>query len=81
MRSVFFSHPVNGTRARAAVVTPAHQSPLCVSLSLPRRLAHGEAKIDLAIIDDKDQPRVWFAIDAKTEDGWHPLTSLDVTGI
>jgi GntR family transcriptional regulator / MocR family aminotransferase len=24
-------------RARAAVVTPAHQSPLCVSLSLPRR--------------------------------------------
>ena len=24
---------------RAAVVTPAHQSPLCVSLSLPRRLA------------------------------------------
>ena len=26
-------------RARAAVVTPAHQSPLCVSLTLPRRLA------------------------------------------
>ncbi len=26
-------------RARAAVVTPAHQSPLCVSLSLARRLA------------------------------------------
>jgi GntR family transcriptional regulator/MocR family aminotransferase len=26
-------------RARAAVVTPAHQSPLCLSLSLPRRLA------------------------------------------
>src|SRR5690606_23292104 len=26
-------------RARAAVVTPAHQSPLSVSLSLPRRLA------------------------------------------
>lgn len=25
--------------ARAAVVTPAHQSPLCVSLTLPRRLA------------------------------------------
>jgi GntR family transcriptional regulator/MocR family aminotransferase len=25
-------------RARAAVVTPAHQSPLCMSLSLPRRL-------------------------------------------
>jgi GntR family transcriptional regulator / MocR family aminotransferase len=27
------------SRARAAVVTPAHQSPFCVSLSLPRRLA------------------------------------------
>ena len=27
------------SRARAAVVTPAHHSPLCVSLSLPRRLA------------------------------------------
>jgi GntR family transcriptional regulator/MocR family aminotransferase len=26
-------------KARAAVVTPAHQSPLCVSLCLPRRLA------------------------------------------
>ena len=26
-------------QARAAVVTPAHQSPLCVTLSLPRRLA------------------------------------------
>jgi GntR family transcriptional regulator/MocR family aminotransferase len=26
-------------RARAAVVTPAHQSPLCVSLTLPRRMA------------------------------------------
>lgn len=27
-----------GEPARAAVITPAHQSPLCVSLSLPRRL-------------------------------------------
>lgn len=27
------------SNARAVVVTPAHQSPLCVSLSLPRRLA------------------------------------------
>ncbi|ANN68264.1 PLP-dependent aminotransferase family protein [Bordetella bronchialis] len=26
-------------RARAAVVTPSHQSPLCVTLALPRRLA------------------------------------------
>jgi GntR family transcriptional regulator/MocR family aminotransferase len=34
------AHGVAGApRARAAIVTPAHQSPLCVSLSLPRRLA------------------------------------------
>ena len=34
------SHGVaSAPRAKAAVVTPAHQSPLCVSLSLPRRLA------------------------------------------
>jgi GntR family transcriptional regulator/MocR family aminotransferase len=43
--------------ARASVVTPAHQSPLCVTLSLPRRLAlldwaaHNEAWI---IEDDYD---------------------------
>lgn len=29
----------HAARARAAVVTPAHQSPSCVALSLPRRLA------------------------------------------
>jgi GntR family transcriptional regulator/MocR family aminotransferase len=41
-------------RARAAVVTPAHQSPLCVSLSLPRRLALLEwaARSNAWIIED-----------------------------
>jgi GntR family transcriptional regulator/MocR family aminotransferase len=41
-------------RARAAVVTPAHQSPLCVSLSLPRRLALLEwaARTNAWIIED-----------------------------
>ena len=40
--------------ARAAVVTPAHQSPLCVSLSLPRRLAllDWAAQSDAWIIED-----------------------------
>lgn len=40
--------------ARAAVVTPAHQSPLCVSLSLPRRLALLEwaRRNDAWIIED-----------------------------
>jgi GntR family transcriptional regulator / MocR family aminotransferase len=41
-------------RARAAVVTPAHQSPLCMSLSLPRRLAllDWAARNDAWIIED-----------------------------
>jgi GntR family transcriptional regulator/MocR family aminotransferase len=40
--------------ARAAVVTPAHQSPLCVSLSLPRRIAllDWAARNDAWIIED-----------------------------
>lgn len=40
--------------ARAAVVTPAHQSPLCVTLSLPRRLALLEwaAQNDAWIVED-----------------------------
>jgi GntR family transcriptional regulator / MocR family aminotransferase len=41
-------------RARAAVVTPAHQSPLCVSLSLPRRMAllDWAAQNDAWLIED-----------------------------
>jgi GntR family transcriptional regulator/MocR family aminotransferase len=41
-------------RARAAVVTPANQSPLCVSLSLPRRLAllDWASRNDAWIIED-----------------------------
>jgi GntR family transcriptional regulator / MocR family aminotransferase len=41
-------------RARAAVVTPAHQSPLCVSLSLPRRLA---------LLDWATRNRAWIVED------------------
>jgi GntR family transcriptional regulator / MocR family aminotransferase len=41
-------------RARAAVVTPAHQSPLCVSLSLPRRLG---------LLDWASQNRAWIVED------------------
>ncbi|PRA79586.1 DNA-binding protein [Ochrobactrum sp. MYb29] len=40
--------------ARAAVVTPAHQSPLCVSLSLPRRQA---------LLDWADQSDAWVIED------------------
>jgi GntR family transcriptional regulator/MocR family aminotransferase len=40
--------------ARAAIVTPAHQSSLCVSLSLPRRLAllDWAARADAWIVED-----------------------------
>ncbi|MCR4470024.1 PLP-dependent aminotransferase family protein [Burkholderia sp. SCN-KJ] len=41
-------------RARAAVVTPAHQSPLCMSLSLPRRHA---------LLDWASQNRAWIVED------------------
>ena len=40
--------------AGAAVVTPAHQSPLCVSLSLPRRLA---------LLDWAQRNRAWIVED------------------
>jgi GntR family transcriptional regulator / MocR family aminotransferase len=41
-------------QARAAVVTPAHQSPLCVTLSLPRRMAllDWAARTDAWVIED-----------------------------
>ncbi|RAN82627.1 DNA-binding protein [Bacillus sp. SRB_336] len=42
------------SRARAAVVTPGHQSPLCVSLSLPRRLA---------LLDWAARQRAWIVED------------------
>ncbi|GJJ05011.1 GntR family transcriptional regulator [Duganella rhizosphaerae] len=49
------SHGVaTAPRARAAIVTPAHQSPLCVTLSLPRRLAllDWAAQADAWIVED-----------------------------
>lgn len=41
-------------RARAAVVTPAHQSPLCLSLSLPRRQA---------LLDWAERSKAWIVED------------------
>ncbi|KRC79211.1 HTH-type transcriptional regulatory protein GabR [compost metagenome] len=41
-------------RARAAVVTPAHQSPLCLSLSLPRRQA---------LLDWAERSNAWIVED------------------
>ncbi|MFB3892068.1 MAG: DUF4832 domain-containing protein [Phycisphaerae bacterium] len=48
-------------------------------LTVPRGLAKGEAKVDLAITDKNGKPRVWFAVKCpRTSDGWHELTSMDV---
>ena len=49
------------------------------TFDLPLGLTPGEAKVDMAIVrEDKDQPRVWFAMKEKLADGWHPLTSIEV---
>ena len=52
----------------------------------PRGFQRGEVKLAIGIVDpsgglgtsDTDAPRVRFAIDAPTDAGWHPLTSMDV---
>jgi hypothetical protein len=48
------------------------------ALTVPQELQTGEVKVALGIVDDTDKPRVWFAIQGKTDAGWHPLTSMDV---
>ncbi len=57
-------------RARAAVVTPAHQSPLCVSLSLPRRLA---------LLDWATRNRAWIVED--DYDGEYRYVSRPSAGV
>jgi hypothetical protein len=47
-------------------------------LEFPQGFEHGEVKVAIGIVDETDKPRVWFAIDGKTDEGWHPLTSVDV---
>jgi len=48
------------------------------ALAVPPELQPGEVKVALGIVDETDTPRVGFAIDGKTDEGWHPLTSMDV---
>ena len=48
------------------------------SIIFPKGFKKGEVKAALGIVDDKDIPRVWFAIKGKTDKGWHPLASVDV---
>jgi len=44
----------------------------------PPALQRGEAKVDIALVDDTSAPRVRFAIEGVLPDGWHPMTSMDV---
>ena len=44
----------------------------------PKSLERGEVKVDVGLIDETGAPRVRFAIEEVAEDGWHPLTSMDV---
>jgi len=44
----------------------------------PQGFERGEVKLAIGIVDETDTPRVWFAIDGKRDDGWHPLTSMEV---
>ena len=48
------------------------------TITAPAGLKRGEVKVDLAIVDDKDNPKVWFAIAGEKVDDWHPLSSMDV---
>jgi hypothetical protein len=43
----------------------------------PRGFSQGEVKVGMAIVNDKDEPCVWFAIKGKLDKGWHELTSVD----
>jgi len=47
------------------------------SIVFPKGFKKGEVKLALGIVNDKDTPKVWFAITEKTDKGWHPLTSVD----
>jgi hypothetical protein len=49
------------------------------SVEVPAALKPGEAQVDLAIVDPKtDRPKVRLAIQERLDDGWHPMSSLDI---
>ena len=47
------------------------------TIRLPEVFHRGEVKVALGVVDADDVPRVWFAITGATDNGWHPLTSID----
>lgn len=47
-------------------------------IKLPAGFKKGEIKVDLAIVDSTNKPKVWFAIEGNLVDGWFPLSSVDL---
>lgn len=49
------------------------------TVKVPPALQRGTADVDVALVDAAtDTPKVWFAIEDKLPDGWHPMTTIDV---
>ena len=46
--------------------------------AVPSWLRKGEVKLGLCIVDERDKPKVWLAIDSEQNEGWHHMTSMDV---
>jgi len=50
------------------------------SLELPADLAPGNYKLSLAVVGEKeDRPVVQLGIEGRAEDGWYPLSEIEVT--
>ncbi len=48
------------------------------NILMPAGFKKGEVKLDLAILDEANKPKVWLAIKGEKVDGWHAMTSMDV---
>jgi len=49
------------------------------SVEVPAALEAGEAQVDVGILDPKsDRPKVRLAIRERLDDGWHPMSSMDI---
>jgi hypothetical protein len=49
------------------------------TVRVPEALTAGHARVDCAIVDANNRPRVQLAIADLLDDGWHPLTYVNVT--
>jgi len=47
-------------------------------ITIPKALKKGEVKVFCSIVNDNKKPVVKLAIKKITDDGWHPLTSIDI---